>query len=248
MVGIVIQARMGSNRLPGKVLELIGEHSLLGLLVRRLRRSRRAEQIIVATGEVLANDPIAEWGEQDGVPVFRGSEEDVLGRYLACADSLGLSRIVRVTGDNPLTDPDGVDALIDALESGAAYAHNKHPQGYPVGAGAEAITIEALRAADRAAREPYDREHVIPYVLRHPEQFPTRRLDAPAALQSVEAVFTVDYPEDLEFMRRLDAMVPLAESSLAACLQCVRAHPDLLRINRHLHSEYGQHAQTVRHR
>lgn len=248
MVGIVIQARMGSNRLPGKVLEPVGGRPLLGLLTDRLKRCRRAKQVVVATGDGPANDPIAEWGVRDQVRVFRGSEEDVLGRYAACAGTLGLSIIVRATGDNPLTDPDGVDALIEALESGGAvYAHNKHPRGYPVGTGAEAITIGALRAAALAAREPYDREHVTQYVLRHPEQFPTRRLDAPAALQTTEAVFTVDYPEDVQLLRRLDEMAPLAESSLADVLRCVRANPDLAQINRHLHTEYG-HAQPARDR
>ena len=237
-VGLIIQARMGSRRFPGKVLERLGNDSLLGFLIKRVQRCRRVDVVVVATSTNPLDDRLVEPCHEAGVPVFRGSEGDVLQRYVRCTIEHQCSLVVRVTADNPLTDPEGIDELIHTLDRRrAVYAHNKHRHGYPVGTGAEVITAEALAQADRLAHDPSDREHVTTYVACHPEQFPTAQVDAPRSLQAPGLFFTVDYPEDLLLLRRLHVLVPVVpEGSLAEYLACLRAHPDLARLH-HLHVE-----------
>ncbi len=158
-LGLVLQARMGSTRLPGKVLLPIAGRPLLDHIVDRLIGLRAEGQLVIATSTEIRDDVIEEYCKRRGVLCFRGSEADVLARYFYCAESYGFDHIVRLTGDNPFVDVDELDRLITLhLES-----NNDFTQSFsalPVGVGAEIFTFAALERSYREGHEPHHREHV----------------------------------------------------------------------------------------
>src|SRR5215467_4685297 len=163
----IIQARMASTRLPGKVLMKIGGRSLLVYLVERISRSRTLDSILVATTTNPRDNIIIEECERRGIPNFRGSESDVLGRYVSAARACQADIIVRVTADNPFTDPDSIDRVVDTLASGNVdYAIENH---LPVGITGEALTWDALSFIDSVADTPPWREHVTLYAKDNPQ-------------------------------------------------------------------------------
>lgn len=198
MVGAIIQARMGSRRLPGKVLRRVLNRPLLGHLFDRLRRSRCLEAIVVATTAAEEDRAIRVFAESEGVAVFAGSEEDVLDRYYRAAEQYKIDPVVRITADCPLMDPAVVDLVIEQfLKERADYLSNAAPLPvtYPDGMDVEVFSFAALARAWREAVKPSDREHVTFYLWSHPERFKIRRVDH--APDWSEYRFTVDYPEDL---------------------------------------------------
>ena len=199
MIGVILQARMNSTRLPGKVLAALAGRPMIEHVVRRLRRVRRAKRLIVATGDSPADDAIARWADAAGVACFRGSEPDVLDRFYRCARRAGLTTIVRATADNPLVDPGCADALIDAhLAGGFDLSTSKceYGSGLPDGVGLDVLSFEALATSWREATAPAHREHVDEYVWAHPDAFRTLVWAAPPALRRPELSLTVDTPDD----------------------------------------------------
>jgi spore coat polysaccharide biosynthesis protein SpsF len=196
---IVIQARMGSERLPGKTLAPIAGRSILARVVERL--SHQAElPLVVATTTLLEDDLLCEEADRLGVAVVRGSSDDVLGRYAFAASLLGVPAIIRATADNPLVDLDAPLRTLEILErSGADYVVD---YGLPLGGTVEAMTMAALVRAAALATEPHDREHVTPFIRRDAR---SRAIDAlaPSALRRPELRFTVDTIEDLDYVRRV---------------------------------------------
>lgn len=198
-VGIVLQARMGSTRLPGKVLKPLAGKPMLERILGRLRACRRADKVILATGDGPDNDAVARLGESLGVAVFRGSESDVLDRYHACAAAFGLDWIVRATGDNPFVDAEEGDRVIAfARERGLDYASAfpSFGSGLPIGVGVEIIGRAALDRSWREGCESHHREHVNEYIQEHPELFAQDTLTAPADKTAPDISLTVDTPED----------------------------------------------------
>jgi spore coat polysaccharide biosynthesis protein SpsF len=160
--GIVLQARMGSSRLPGKVLARIGSWSILEHCVRRLSPS--GLPIIVATTTRNEDAPIVAEARRLGVSVFRGDEHDVLGRFIAAADEFALTEIVRATADNPLVDGGGPRRVLELLKR--VQADHVLESGLPVGTAVEAVRVDALRRAQLLIVDPYDREHVTSFIRR----------------------------------------------------------------------------------
>lgn len=226
---IVLQARMGSGRLPGKSLAPLGGRSLLARAVERLQRS--GLPVIVATTTLPADDRICEEGRALGVAVLRGPADDVLARYAVVASALALRVVVRATADNPAVDLDAPRRTLDMLvRAGADYVVDR---GLPVGATVEAISVAALVRAAGVATSPHDREHVTPFIRRDPR---ARVLDllAPLPLRRTDLRFTVDTADDLTAMRRLYAALgppadppSLAQFILAADRLHVRVAADL---------------------
>jgi len=196
---IVVQARMGSSRLPGKSLAPIAGRSLLERVLERL--SHQAElPVVLATTTLLEDDLLCDAAERLGIAVLRGSADDVLGRYAFAASLLGVPAIVRATADNPAVDLDAAVRTLDILQrSGADYVVDF---GLPVGATVEAISVPALVRAAALATEPHDREHVTPFIRRDGR---SRAVDAlaPTALRRPDLRFTVDTADDLDYMRRV---------------------------------------------
>lgn len=205
---IVIQARMGSARLPGKSLAPIGGRSLLARVVERMLHQKELP-VVLATTTLLEDDMLCEEADRLGVTVVRGSADDVLGRYAFAASLVGAPAIIRATADNPAVDLDAPLRTLDILlRSGADYVVD---YGLPLGGTVEAMTTAALVRAAALATDTYDREHVTPFVRRDAR---SRAVDAlaPTALRRPELRFTVDTAEDLDYMRRIYHEAGPAES------------------------------------
>lgn len=197
----ILQARMTSSRLPGKVMAPVLGEPMIGRQVERLRRARRIDELVVATSVDASDDPLAAYCESLGLTVFRGPLDDVLERYRLAADRVPQAEtIVRLTADCPLADPALVDRVITRhLEAGADWTSAGMIRSFPHGLDVEAIRPSALREAAERASEPYEREHVTPYINRRPE---TYRLESVSRTPSLAHLrWTVDLPEDLEFVR-----------------------------------------------
>jgi spore coat polysaccharide biosynthesis protein SpsF len=208
---IVLQARVGSRRLPHKVLAPIGRRTMLAHCIARLAASRQV--VIVATTDRPEDDAVEDEARAHGAEVFRGSEHDVLGRYLAAARAFGLAEIVRATADNPFVDTGSVARVLSLMRRVQADHVVEH--GLPVGAAVEAVTTTALERAQTLLTDPYDREHVTSFVRRDP-RFRALRAMAPSDVRRPGLRLTVDTTEDLEFVRAIyrnvsngDALVAL---------------------------------------
>lgn len=194
-VGIIIQARMGSSRLPGKVLMPVGSRTLLGQIFFRLAHRSHASLIVVATTRHSRDDVIEEFCRDSRIDCFRGDELDVLDRYYRCASAYGFQHIVRMTADNPFPDIDELDRLIAwHLATGADYSHC-FPV-LPVGVGMEMFSFPALEQSWHQGRQPHHREHVNEYLIEHPELFATQVLQVPAVKNRPGVRLTVDTAED----------------------------------------------------
>jgi spore coat polysaccharide biosynthesis protein SpsF (cytidylyltransferase family) len=205
-----------------------------------MRTCRRAHTVLVATSDQPPDAVIARACAEWGIPVHRGPEQDLTTRLLGAARVSGAAAIVRVTGDNPLTDPAGVDDLIETFNrTGAALVHNGNRLGYPYGTGTEVIAVSAIEACDRVLVGDVDREPFPTYIRQHPEQFRCVKVAAPPELCRPELFLTVDYPEDLALVSHVFAHfdgrddVPLRD--VVAWLD---GRPDLTAMNRHLHTVF----------
>jgi len=165
-----VQARTGSTRLPGKALLDIEGQTMLARVVGRCRRARSLDEVVVATTVEPADDAIVAECERLGARVFRGSERDVLSRYAGAAAAFDADPVVRITSDCPLIDPEVIDDVVGALDE-ADFAANTIARTYPHGLDVEVASRATLERLDREANDAYDREHVFPYVYRHPETF-----------------------------------------------------------------------------
>ena len=202
MILAVLQARMSSTRLPGKVMADLMGAPMIARQIERVGRCRLIDRIILATSTDPADDALTECVQALGIGVHRGSLDDVLGRYVGALEAFGpADHVVRLTGDCPLADPDVIDATLALhLERGADYAANTPAhRTYPKGLDVEVVRADCLRRAGREAGDPYEREHVTPYFYRHPERFAQTFLSQDA--QEGEVRWTVDRPDDLEFVR-----------------------------------------------
>ncbi len=198
----IVQARMGSTRLPGKVMMMLGGHTVLDHVLCRCLAIAAADTVVCATTDRLADDAVAAEAERLGVAVFRGDEGDVLGRYLGAARQAGAAEVLRVTADCPLIDPEVCGAVIALRrERNADYAANNMPPTWPHGLDCEAFTTAALERADDEASAPSDREHVTPW-LRRAQGLRRSNLPIPGAPRP-DYRWTLDTPEDYEGLARL---------------------------------------------
>ena len=234
MIGAVVQARMGSTRLPGKVLMPAAGKPLLAHLLERLGRARMVETMLVATSDDVRDDPVAALCSSLGVEVFRGSEHDVLDRYYQAARGAGIDLVVRITADCPLVDPAIVDAMVQyAVEHRGEFdlVTNRRPLTFPDGLDLDVIPIDALAQAWREAREPMQREHVIPWFWDTGRRL--HNLEHPANLYA-EHRWTLDYAEDYALIRRvIEELTPVFGSTFAMedVLAFMADHPDVAHSN-----------------
>lgn len=199
----IIQARMTSSRLPGKVLRPILGEPMMGRQIERLRRSKRLDELVVATSTDATDDVIADYCATLGVRTHRGSLQDVLGRYAGALEALGpADHVARLTADCPLADWRVIDDCIALhLETGADYTSNSVDRWFPRGLDVEVFKAPLLPVIAREAADPYEREHVTPFFYRHPERFDLKQLTQPAYEGNLR--WTVDTPEDFAFTTRV---------------------------------------------
>jgi spore coat polysaccharide biosynthesis protein SpsF len=226
---IVVQARMGSTRLPGKVLKDIAGRPMLSYQMERLRRVKRAERIVVATTDQPADDAVERFCRKEKIACVRGSEDDVLARYHLAIERFPTDVVVRITADCPLIDPAIVDEAIAAYEPD--YVSNMLEITYPYGMAVEVFSAQALREAHREAKDPAEREHVTPFIWRRPQRYRLKSLTMTPNLSHHR--WTVDTPEDFELVSRLlKTLKP--NFRLQDVLAVLNDHPDWCALNAHV--------------
>ena len=208
----VIQARMGSQRLPGKVLEPIRGRAMLLHVAERARATPGVDEVMIATTTDPRDDEIVSKCRGAGIRWVRGSEQDVLERYVLAAQATSATVVMRLTSDCPLLDPAVAGLVLQRFREtpGCAYASNVHPASWFDGSDVEVMTTEALRVAHRQAILPADREHVTPYLVRHPGRFPSLNVVGPEPWAGLK--LSVDTAEDLDRVRRVAARLPTPQS------------------------------------
>ncbi|MCC6563344.1 glycosyltransferase family protein [Candidatus Uhrbacteria bacterium] len=242
----VIQARMGSTRLPGKTLMLLGGKPLLWHVVDRCRRAKKIDEVVVATTTAQADDAVAEFCAQEGFACFRGSEDNVLARYHGAAKEHGATTVIRVTGDCPLIDPETLDACVEAFSGGAFdYLSNALPgdRTYPRGLDVEVFSFAALDKAFQNATETYEKEHVAPYIWENKNgEFRIAPIVQAPPEFTRPFRLTVDYPEDFQVMTKIyDALSPEgAYVDTRAAFAFLDQHPDIAQLNAHCEEVWKQ--------
>lgn len=227
----IIQARMGSTRLPGKVLRDVVGETMLARVIERVQIARMLDAVLVATTVAPADDAIVTACDHLGVPVFRGSEQDVLDRYWQAACACDADVIVRITADCPLIDPRVLDHVVAAfLEAQPDYASNVLERTFPRGLDTEVMTRATLERAWQQADQPYQRSHVTPYIYQHPERF--RLLSVKAEADHSYLRWTVDTAPDLAFVQAVFAQFGNDGTfSWRAVLDLLARAPELAEIN-----------------
>jgi len=226
---------MTSTRLPGKILADLEGRPMLARQIERLRQCREADEIVIATTDNASDDPVVALTDECGQRSYRGSENDVLSRYVEAARECHADVVVRITSDCPLIDATVTDRVIRALVAGpdkCDYACNILERTYPRGLDVEALTMEALERCHREATSPEDREHVTSFIRRDRTGMFVCRSITDSANNS-DLRWTVDTPGDLELVRRIYRELDLVHRQLTydEILTFVRSRPDLVLFN-----------------
>jgi glutamate-1-semialdehyde 2,1-aminomutase len=234
----IVQARMGSTRLPNKVMKQIGQVPMIELLLKRLSKSKQIHQVVLATSTDERNNPLVAHVQRLGYTCVRGSENDVLQRYLDAGRQVQADVVVRITGDCPLVDPVLVDKAIEQFKTSSAdYLCNTSPATYPDGLDVEVFNIKALERAGIEAVEAFDREHVTPY-LRRPGLFTTQAMQHEQDLSALR--WTVDEPVDFEVVTQVFAhFAPDIDFSWQSVLDLQHRHPEIFAPNHQITRNEG---------
>jgi spore coat polysaccharide biosynthesis protein SpsF len=239
IVVAIIQARMSSTRLPGKVLLDLGGRQVLERMIERVKQSKLVNQTIVATTTDPSDEPIVELCNRIGTPVFRGSLPDVLDRYYQCAKQYHADIVVRLTGDCPLIDPELIDEVIYGMfDPPEDFSCNRLPppfgRTFPIGLDVEACTFAALENAWQNATEKHDREHVTPYLYEVPGRFKVIQLQGDEDYGAMR--WTLDTPEDLTLLREvIHRLGGRNDFAWEEVLDLFLKDPELAKINQAVH-------------
>ena len=229
----IVQARMGSTRLPNKVMKPIAGVPMIELLLARLSKSKQIDQIVLATSSDARNTPLVEHVEKLGYMCVRGSENDVLDRYLVAARQAQADVVVRITGDCPLIDPALVDQVIERFKAeGVDYLSNTAPASYPDGLDTEVFCLQSLDRAGRESQDQFDHEHVTPY-LRKPGLYKTGAMQHSEDLSGLR--WTVDEPADFQVVSQVFAhFAPNIHFSWTEVLDLQRSQPAIFAANHNI--------------
>ncbi len=242
----IVQARLGSSRLPGKVLQDLAGDTMLARVVERLRAARTIDDIVIATTTKETDDPIVQEATRLGALVWRGSETDVLERYIGAARRFSAGAVVRVTSDCPLLDPETVDRVVNGLRSAPVdYASNVHVRTYPRGLDTEVFYLETLEKIFRQATSQAAREHVTAYVMEKPGEFALSHITSET--DDSDLRWTVDTEEDLALVRALYESLDLGRTlrPYREVVEFVRAQPELVKLNSHIAQKNWQDSHVA---
>jgi len=239
MIGCIIQARMGSSRLPNKVLLKIDDaNTVLDCVIKQLAHCIRIDKIVVATTTSNKDNKIEEHLRKIGIPCFRGSELDVLDRHYQCAKKFSFSTIVRIPSDKPLIDPEVVDNIIKKYHSVPYdYASNFMTPSYPSGTEVELLSFNTLETVWKKAKLPSEREHVTKYILSHQNEFSILNIEYTRNLSQFR--WAVDRMEDLELVKEIVSKIKKRPILMNEILKLLDTEPHLMKINRNVDRAEG---------
>jgi len=232
MIGCIIQARMGSTRLPGKVMELLdGKNPSLYYTINQLKNSLNVDKIIVATTKLNEDDIIEKISKNNKINCFRGNSDNVLDRFYECAKKFELKKIVRITADCPLIDPKIVDSIIKIFNSNKYdYVHNMEPRTFPDGLDTEVFTFSILEQAWKNAKLPSEKEHVTLYFRNNKEKFRIRNVINKKNMSSHR--WTLDYQEDLDLIRNIVSEIKNRPILMNDIIDLFKEKPNIFEINK----------------
>jgi len=231
-VSAIVQARMGSTRLPGKVLRDLAGRPLVEWICERVGQAQLVDEVVLATTQEAEDDQLADWAKSAGLHVFRGSSDDVLDRYYNAAKQVAADVIVRITADDPFKDPIIIDQVIHAyLKAGVDFAYNNFPPTFPEGLDVEVFAFQALQKSTLYALSADDREHVTQYLYRNPNKF--SQLNIPYTKNISWLRWTIDTEDDFEmasavykhFQNQTDTFL------MNDILEFLRSNPEVVQIN-----------------
>ena len=233
MIISVIQARMGSSRLPGKVMKKIDNSSVvLNYVIDQLKSSEKVEKILVATTDLKEDDLICSHLSSQNIDYFRGSSDDVLDRFYQCTKIFSDSLIVRITADNPLIDPKIIDLVItEFLNHNCDYATNSLKRTFPYGTEVEVFPFHVLEKAWKHAKMPSEREHVTPFIRDPKNNFNLFNIENNEDLSFLR--YTVDRNEDLELVKEIIKNIDSRPILLKHILKLYKTKPEIFKINEH---------------
>lgn len=232
-VNAIIQARCGSTRLPGKIFMAINGKPLLWHVVNRLKYAELIDDIIVATTTDSKDDTTEEWCKENEIKCYRGSEDDVLNRFYNAAVTFPCDVIVRVTADDPFKEPNIVDKIIKKLiDENLDLSCNVFPPSFPEGLDCEVFTFNVLETMEKTTNNPYDREHVTPYIYNHPEKFKIGNLTSSRQLSNYR--WTIDNKEDYEMVNAIYEKRKNSQEEIllmGEILEILEENPEIASIN-----------------
>jgi len=239
MIVAIVQARMNSFRLPGKVLlNIDNDKTVIDYVIDQLSHCKLLDKIVVATTESKEDDRVYQFVLQKGIACFRGSESDVLDRYYKCAKEYSADAIVRITCDDPLIDPTIVDKVVEEFKTGKwDMVTNVFPRTYPHGTEVELFSFNSLSTAWKKAKLPSEREHVLPYLYKNPQVFRIKNVEYSENISHLR--WTIDRKEDLEFVRAVVARISKKPILLQDILNVINEDKSLLNINKDYDSTEG---------
>jgi spore coat polysaccharide biosynthesis protein SpsF len=235
----IVQGRMTSSRLPGKILMDIGGEAMLTRVVSRARRSRSIDQVVVATTNDPTDDAVETLCNSKGIPIYRGSLFDVLDRFYQTALLFNANTVIRITADCPMIDPGEIDHVVSEFnEHKVDFAANRLPppwkRTYPIGLDTEVCKFEVLEHAWREAKDPHQREHVMPYIYEKKGRFKVLVIDCPEDYGNMR--WTVDTPQDLEVARLIyKYFLNRDDFSWLEVLELYERQPELAEMNDNVH-------------
>lgn len=233
-VGCIVQARMGSTRLPGKVLMKLDEHNtVLDYVIQQLKHCKNIDKIIVATTLLKQDDEIEKLTKNNDIVCFRGDSSNVLDRFYQCAKLHSLTTVIRITADNPLIDPIVVEkVIIQFKQKNYDYVTNTLVRSFPYGTEVEVFSFEALEEAWRSAKQDTEREHVTPYLYNNPEKFRIHNVMNDHDVSSLR--WTVDQIEDLTLVRNIVSKITTRPIVTSEILNLLSKEPELITINKNV--------------
>ena len=234
MIGCVIQARMNSTRLPGKVLMNIdGKFPALFYTVEQLKNSKLLEKIVIATSSNQEDNDIEKFCREYSIKCFRGSLENVLDRYYQCAKEFGITTIVRIPADKPLIDPEIVDEVIQKFkENSFDCVTNFQPSTIPSGTEVEIFSFSALETAWKNTSSAFNKEHVTPYIYKNKEQFKIFNVVNKEDLSNFR--WALDYKEDLELIRKIVMKIEKRPILTRDIINLLNKEKELIKINQNV--------------
>jgi len=238
MIGIVIQTRMGSSRLPGKVLLKLDEKSVLDYVINQVKHCKLVNKVIIATTSLSDDDIIVQSAKDNDVQYFRGHPTDVLDRYYQCAKEYGLSIIVRITSDCPLIDPEIVDQAIRTfIENKYDYLSNNKPRTFPYGLDVEVFSFAALESAWKNAYLPSEREHVTSHIYKNQDKFQIHNIEFHDDFSKLR--LTIDRENDFKLIQAVVGKIKNRPILINDILDTYEKDPKLFELNQDYETDEG---------
>ena len=237
-ISAIIQARIGSTRLPGKVLMKLNEDTILSLLLKQLKHSKFLDEKIIATTNNPKDDVIEKFTTSNNIKLFRGDSDNVLDRYYQCAKKFSLTHIVRITADNPLIDPDIIDQAIKKYSTfNYDYLTNSIDRTFPNGTEVEIFSFDALEIAWKYAKKKFEREHVTPYFYNNPKKFKIHHFKQKKNQSKFR--YTIDHKEDYALVVEILSRIKKRPVRTSDIIDLLTTNPQLLKLNSHIITNEG---------